>query len=114
MNGFYPIVYLENKKSEIQKTKDYITANTFPAVPLDELLKIDLVILQIESAIRSLEGLRICAINISEIDDIYKLREKGMSYRNIGKIYKVDKGTVSRNLKNYYALIESYSKTISS
>lgn len=112
MNGFYPILYLEERMAEIKKTKDFIIGNNFPNVPLDELLKIDLILLQMESAINTLEGLRNCAINISDIDEIYKLREEGMSYRNIGKIYGVDKGTISRNLNNYNKLIEGYSKTV--
>lgn len=108
MRNDYAIKVLEDKVKEIEETRDYIIAQSFPHLNTEEIIKIDLSILTLKKSIGALGKYTRQKIKPDTLFKIYNKINKGEKVTDLSVKYNIHEKTLYNKIKEIREIEEKY------
>ena len=108
MKCYYPAKVLEDKLKEVKNTREYLISNSFPSLNIDEIIKIDFIIVDLQKAINCITARKKTVTNVDDYKKIYDLYNKGNSAAKLGVIYNASRETMRTIVNEYKSLVKKY------
>lgn len=106
--SYFPLIVLNRALKEAKQQRDRVFADSFPLLPLEELIKIDFVIDQLETRIRDIKRVTRADISGEDMVNMYKMYAKGVHIDVITEKYGIGNAAVYNYLKKYRKLKSKY------
>lgn len=106
--SFLPLNILKRALNEAKAARDEILANSFPVLPIDEVIKIDYVISQLEAAMQDIKKVPRANISAQDLVELYRKYMNNIPVTELCKIYDLHRSSVWRYVKIYKKLESKY------